>query len=833
VSGGRLELRLGSVCSNACSHCVLGEVAALPERTTAEALDFLRHGRSLGHDELVLLHGDPLLRPDLDEIVGAARAAGYLQVVIQTNGRHLDPPRVAALRAAGATAVELSLLGPDADNHDAVAGVAGAFVETIRGLRAALAGGLTVDVAVPVTAATVARAADTVALAARLGVPRIRVEVVRPTEGTAHLVAPLDAAVAQARAAVLLGRRLGVTVTVDALPRCLLGGVADALRCDDGAPVTVVDVHRGATDAATLQRIYRPLREVCEGCGEADACPRPWHAYVEEIGGDRNLQPFPETAEPEADLCLLHPPWVLPAEPIPRQWDLLALVPSAAPDHLEALAAGEFAEKPVGLESIRRYLEARWAGRVRVVNLAGIYAGAPDGHARVARHLAALRARVFAVDLHWLVHAHGALELLRLCRQLHPAARTVVGGLSATHFAQEILRHHGYVDFVVAGDGERPMLRLLEVLTGGGDLAQVPNLWYRRHGRVVRSRGSYFAEEESDYRHLPYVPVRRGCPYDCVHCGVGQTATHAIFGARARYRYAPEKVANELLGHQGPGAHVRLVGDPVLTYGPGGMRRLLAAIGGRGGDVELGVEFQAMHGAAEIDRLAKRFRAVRLSLRPDSGDEGVRRGQGKPYSNDDLLRCVAARHDNVTVSVIFTLGLAGDDETTLARSIDLARHLLDLEARRPVEVHFQELWCLQPGSRALAAPEAHGYRAEYSDLERFRRGFLAPLLPGLLHFAPGGLDRRRYGELIRRKHAAMNRLLVESGRRPPEVGRQVTAYLETLAELDDRYERHGPGGCDASPAVARELGTALRDAFLERLGAAACPLPGEASPDTR
>jgi wyosine [tRNA(Phe)-imidazoG37] synthetase (radical SAM superfamily) len=383
------------------------------------------------------------------------------------------------------------------------------------------------------------------------------------------------------------------------------------------------------------------------------------------------------------------------------------------------------------------------------------------------------------------------------------------------------------VDFVIAGDGERPMLRLLEALLGGGDLATVPNLWYRRHGRPVRSRPHYSAAEESDYRGQPFVPVRRGCAYDCVHCGVGQTATVALFGTRARYRYAPEKVASEILPLAGATGQARLAGDPILTFGAGGMRRFCAAVGARGADLDLGLEFQVMHGEDEIGRLSRTFRSVRVSLRPDSGDEEVRRRQGKPYGNDDLVRCVAAAgaRGNVTVAVTFTFGLAGDDARSLARSLALARHLLTLETQRPLELSFQELWYLHPGSRAFQDPEAYGYRADWRDLSSFVANLAAPLFAGAVHFAPAGLSRRAYVELLLRKHEEFNLLMGEHGRRSAAVGQHVRAYVEVVGEYLAAYERFGPGGAGIAAPEARRLGDAMRARFVERALGVGGPAP--------
>ncbi|HEY3359514.1 MAG TPA: radical SAM protein, partial [Polyangia bacterium] len=823
----RLLLRLGTTCNNRCEHCTIRDLAAQPERTTVEAIEELRRGRAGGCDELVLMRGEPLTRPDLLAILGEARALGYGHVQIQTNGRGLGAGTLLDdLVRAGVGFFEISLYGPDAAVHDAVAGVPGAFGETVAGIAACRARDLALLVTVPVVAANAVHLPATVALAARLGVGRAQLNFTRPLEGTERVVSNLEEGPREVRAAVLLGRELGLEMTVEALPPCILGGIDDALLRYAPAPVTIVDLHRTITDLGILRQIYRAPVAACRGCGETADCPVTWAPYLQELRQDRHLQPLPGPDAPEVDLCLVHPPWVVAEERVPRQWDLLALMPDAAPGSCEAEAGGEFSAVPLGLESIRRYLEARSAFTVRLANLAGLYLGAEDPHARLVQHLGRLKARVFAVDLHWLTHAQGALELVRLCRELHPGARTVVGGLSASHFAREILEGHAAVDYVLTGDGERPMLRLLEALLRGGDLTTVPNLWYRRHGRITRTRAAYFAEEESDYRGQPYVPVRRGCAYDCAHCGVGQTATAALFGPRARSRYAPEKVANEILPPPGATGRARLTGDPLLTFGAGGMRRFYGAIGTRGADLDLGVELQMMHGEAEIARLARTFRSVRLSLRPDSGDEGVRRRQGKPYSNDDLLRCVrtAAEHDNVAVAVTFLFGLAGDDAGSLDRSLALMRHISKIPSKRPIELRFLELWYLQPGSRALVDPEAHGYHAEWTDLASFRRQMAAPLFPGVVHFAPSALTRRGYVDLVLRKHLELDRLLVATGRRGARASQHVRAYVDAITAMTDEYERFGPGGALAPPAEARRLGLELKGRFLDRaLGADAAP----------
>lgn len=81
---------------------------------------------------LVLTGGDPMMRPDLEEI--AARAAGQgLRVALtpSATGR-VTRARLESLRAAGVGQVAVSLDGADAGAHDAMRGVRGSFARTLR-----------------------------------------------------------------------------------------------------------------------------------------------------------------------------------------------------------------------------------------------------------------------------------------------------------------------------------------------------------------------------------------------------------------------------------------------------------------------------------------------------------------------------------------------------------------------------------------------------------------------------------------------------------------------------------------------------------------------------
>jgi hypothetical protein len=124
----------------------------------------------------------------------------------------------------------------------------------------------------------------------------------------------------------------------------------------------------------------------------------------------------------------------------------------------------------VGCGSIAAYLEAN-NYNVRLVTPARI---------------AALDAPVFGIDPHGLPHADGALGIAGLVKKLHPEAKVLLVGVSASYL-QEGLTDDPSVDFVLCGDSpEEPCRQLLRALREGTPLAAVENLtWKRADGTVV------------------------------------------------------------------------------------------------------------------------------------------------------------------------------------------------------------------------------------------------------------------------------------------------------------------------------------------------------------
>ncbi|MFN3336874.1 MAG: radical SAM protein, partial [Thermomicrobium sp.] len=149
---------LTRACQLACRHC---RAEAVPwrhprELSTDEGLQLLDALRGFGQPlpHLVLTGGDPLARPDLFELIAAARERGFAVSITPSGTYALTPDLLRRLREAGITTLALSLDGSTAERHDSLRGVEGSFVWTITAAHTARQLGLPLQVNTLVCAET-------------------------------------------------------------------------------------------------------------------------------------------------------------------------------------------------------------------------------------------------------------------------------------------------------------------------------------------------------------------------------------------------------------------------------------------------------------------------------------------------------------------------------------------------------------------------------------------------------------------------------------------------------------------------------------------------------
>ncbi len=306
----RLDFNLLPGCNLDCVHCYRRAERDWPGEvlTTEEIIRALEEGAALGAMWTTWSGGEPLLRRDLYEILGAADGLGY-GVAILTNGTLLDERRADLLADYRVYRVQVTLLGDRPEVHDRIVRVPGAFERTVRGIRNLVERNVPVVATFTVLAENAHGTEGVYDLAQELGVGLDISLVVSP--GLGGDLSPLGHVAPEPvlREAALAARRRHVALHVEEWDRDEPSEAADPLDrplCNAGRTILAVnwdgsvwpcivlpiraghiresslsEIWRQSPELEKLRRLHQRDREACLSCPLRQDChPCPAHAYM-------------------------------------------------------------------------------------------------------------------------------------------------------------------------------------------------------------------------------------------------------------------------------------------------------------------------------------------------------------------------------------------------------------------------------------------------------------------------------------------------------------------------------------------------------------------------
>lgn len=121
-------------CNMFCDHCYREAGARLDdELTTAQGKKLIDEIKQAGFSMLILSGGEPLMRPDVYEIIAYARERG-LRVVMGSNGSLITPEVASKLKTSGLMGIGVSLDSIHPDKNDRFRKLPGAYDATLAGM---------------------------------------------------------------------------------------------------------------------------------------------------------------------------------------------------------------------------------------------------------------------------------------------------------------------------------------------------------------------------------------------------------------------------------------------------------------------------------------------------------------------------------------------------------------------------------------------------------------------------------------------------------------------------------------------------------------------------
>lgn len=522
------------------------------------------------------------------------------------------------------------------------------------------------------------------------------------------------------------------------------------------------------------------------------------------------------------DLVFLHAPSVYDFRERATLWGPISdLVPSTP----------VFDMYPIGFATLLAYVEQH-GFQVRIMNLAARMVR--SARFDPERAIADLQTRAFGIDLHWLPHAHGALEVAQLARRYHPQAPIILGGYSATYFHEELIRLP-YVDYVLRGDSTEEALRqLLECLRAGEAPVTVPNLTWKTPTGEVRVNPQTYVPESLDYLTLDYHPMVRsvlrdrdllsyapfshwleypimasltvkGCTEHCTICGGSAFAGRNLSRRQQPAYRPPEQLAEDVrrIGALSRGP-VFLLGD-LRQAGMEYARRFFRAVQGHHGPVI--IEFFRPADRAYMEELAAALPNYFAEFSPESHDPRVRRASGKTYTNAGIEETIAACLETGVrrFDLFFMIGLPEQTPESALETVEYCRTLLTrFDDGRLLPFTSPLAPFLDPGSLAYEYPERFGYIRHAFTLEDHRRLLLQPTWKHVLSYETRWMDRHRLADVTYEAGARLNRLKRERGLISPEKAAETEARIGQARALMAEIEE----------LMARLEGAALEQALL-------------------
>lgn len=502
---------------------------------------------------------------------------------------------------------------------------------------------------------------------------------------------------------------------------------------------------------------------------------------------------------------------------------------------------------PLGLTTLCEYFE-RHGFRSRIYNLASMMLHKKGFD--VEANLAKLDSRMFGIDLHWMPHCHGAIEVAKIVKRLHPDAPISFGGLSSSIFHEDLIAYD-CIDYVFRGDStEEPMRMLLERVTRAaathtpvGDLSDIPNLtWKDAEGSVRVNPLSWVPDDMNaislDYAYpmkavlrehdmTSYLPMKgwlsypvtasltcRGCARNCATCGGSAYAFKNHFGRRRVAWRDPSLLIRDIEHVQSHVWGPIFVLNDFLQAGPEFTREFICGLKGKVRN-PIGFEFFGPPPGGDdfYTMLDDNLSSWSVEISAESHDDDVRKAFGKGhYTMAELEDTIvdALSHPNCDrFDLYFMTGIPKQTAESVRETGEYVRHLYERVGNDPRLVVMISPMApfLDVGSIAFDNPAKYGYRLRARTFEEHRERMILPSWKHIMNYESVSMTADEMVDATYDAALSINRAKGDGGIIPEDIAaatdRRIREARDQMNRLDDAL-RNGTGRIDARLAALKE-----------------------------
>lgn len=272
-----------------------------------------------------------------------------------------------------------------------------------------------------------------------------------------------------------------------------------------------------------------------------------------------------------------------------------------------------------------------------------------------------------------------ATKMALAAKQASPSSKVVIGGVHVTFTSKDTLQKCPWIDIVVRGEGERPMLQLSK----GVALEKIQGISYRKNGNIIENPcGPLLTPDEIpipaydilDMKKYSYVVLMctRGCPHACSFCELP-----IVHGKNIRHRLAKDIIKElQLALSLNPNLEIRYE-DEFMGINLDRTLKILDVIKSK----KVG-QFRAATRPDTINetllKALKDAGCTNLYIGMESGSDEVLKINKRGFNTAKILEIAKMfRKNKMLFHSGFILGLPGENKETLKQTLDIALKCCD------------------------------------------------------------------------------------------------------------------------------------------------------------
>lgn len=346
----------------------------------------------------------------------------------------------------------------------------------------------------------------------------------------------------------------------------------------------------------------------------------------------------------------------------------------------------------------------------------------------------------------YTVLVKAAAEVARSVKEAFPGIVTCLGGPHATSMGKTALSEFPCFDFVARGEAEDIMLKVLSCLSSGDALPKAPGL-------LTSVSDDAAIASVSDLDALPFpawnkfdlslypgfyphgarleLPVctSRGCPFRCVFCA-------GALGKKRRQRSVASVISEIEHNMEAFGCDAVVFTDETFITSLQWAHDLFAQMLQRGiaQKIRWSCEMRVNSASQELYRAMKKAGCCNIFFGLESGDDDMLKHMGKNTTVEQNRRAIRwAKEAGIVPMGSFIIGLPGENEETMRKTLALAKELDLYSVTFPIAVPF-------PGTelRDMAMRGECGMRILSNNWDDYGKQY-----PGVMESNDLSIERRR------------------------------------------------------------------------------------------